>query len=86
MVLFSLLRKRQTNVYQAIVTAMMILSIHDIEGIIKDIDRADVIGPFLDPTLWMNKNKSMMEDKEVFEAALPLIRKFKEIREMIGNA
>jgi len=54
--------------------AKEMLKQHDLEQILKDINRADAVGMFTDPTLWREKHKAMDEDKEVFAAALKFIR------------
>lgn len=56
----------------AVATAQLcaqLLSQHDLPQLLRDIERADAIGPILDPTLWRDKNKAMEEDKELLEAA-----------------
>jgi NADH pyrophosphatase NudC (nudix superfamily) len=46
----------------------------DIPDLLRSIDRADAIAPLMDPTLWMKKRDAMLMDKELLEAALPLVR------------
>lgn len=57
-----------------IATAARLLLHHDLPGLIDAIERADSFGAILDPTLYRAKQKAMHEDKEIFEAALPLWR------------
>ena len=57
---------------QAITTAIMcaqLLTQHDIPQLLRNIERADAVGPILDPTLWREKQKAMDEDREVLKAA-----------------
>lgn len=49
-----------------------LLADYDIPDLIRKINRAETVGPMLDPTLWIRKNKAMDEDKEMLKAALPL--------------
>lgn len=66
----------KTELYQATVRQChgiaLALTMHDIPGMLRAIDRADTMGPILDPTLWRDKHKAMEEDKKTLEAALPL--------------
>jgi len=48
------------------------LAQHDIPQLLRDIGRADLVGPLLDPTLWLAKHQAMLEDKSLLEAALGL--------------
>ena len=57
-----------------IVASARALVNHDIPGLIAAIDTADAVGPIVDPTLYRDKHAMMAEDREVFEAALPLWR------------
>lgn len=50
----------------------------DIPGMLASIERADSVGPILDPTLWRENQEAMNEDRELLEAALPLYRFFEE--------
>lgn len=43
-----------------------------IPELLAAIERAEAMGPILDPTLWVAKNRAMQEDKELLLAALPL--------------
>ena len=57
---------------QAVMTAQLcgqLLSRFDIPQLLNSIERADSIGPLLDPTLWRNKHKAMEEDRELLKAA-----------------
>lgn len=74
--------------FVVIAAAEALSAIDDLPQLIQDIDRADAIGPLLNPTLWIGKNKAMGEDREMFEAALPLYRlglKLRERRETQGG-
>jgi hypothetical protein len=52
--------------------AAKLLTYIDIPQMLADIERADTLGPLLDPTLWMNKSEAMNQDRELLKAALPL--------------
>lgn len=64
---------------QACVMAARMLSMHDIPGMLTAIERAHALGPVVDPTLWKQKCQAMEEDKEMLEAALPLLRIAKKL-------
>ena len=51
----------------------------DVRDLLDKINRADTMGPIMDPTLWMKNHGKMDEDKEMLEAALPLWRWGKEM-------
>jgi len=57
-----------------------IISMVDIPKMLEQIDRAEAIGPLLDPTLYRANAGKMDEDKELLEAALPLWRFFAKIK------
>ena len=61
--------------------AARMLAAHDLKGLIADIDRADAVGPIVDPSLWMKKRGAMREDLEVLRAALPLAQLGRELAE-----
>ena len=52
--------------------AAELLAQHPIAELLRAIDRADAIGPILDPTLYRGKQVAMHEDKCILEAALRL--------------
>jgi hypothetical protein len=62
--------------YQSIVGQVMLIAEHlaelDLPRILREIEHAEVLGPFVDPTLWTHKHHAMSEDKELIQAALPL--------------
>lgn len=62
--------------YQDAVRACALLAglllMHDLPALLRAIERADAIGPLVDPTLWRDKGAAMLQDKELLEAALPL--------------
>lgn len=64
--------------YQSAVVAAKfcanLLAGHDINKLLDAIERADAVGPVLDPTLYRDKQKAMHEDKELLQAALKLAR------------
>lgn len=64
------------KLYQASVVGVWLLAgalaDHDIPQLIEAIDRADAIGPMVDPTLYRAKSGKMQEDRELLVAALPL--------------
>lgn len=66
----------EIETYRAAVTACVmagqLLAMHDLPKLIRDIDRADAVGPLLNPTLWIQKNQAMKQDRAVLAAALDL--------------
>lgn len=62
--------------YQAAVIACHVaarmLAQHPIDKLLEAIERADSIGPILDPSLWMKKRDAMNDDREVLRAARKL--------------
>lgn len=74
----------QIDAYQDAVRACALLAglllMHDLPGLLRAIERADAIGPLVDPTLWRDKGAAMLQDKELLEAALPLWRYAKAAR------
>jgi hypothetical protein len=67
---------------QACVLAASILAPYDVPRLLRAIDHADAVGPILNPTLWIQKQGAMGEDREVLEAALPLWRLTKKLSKM----
>lgn len=74
----------QTAVLAVHVAAKM-LAQHDLPRLLADIAKANAIGPLLDPTLWRDKNRAMLEDREALQAALPLYRLGKKLEEVRGG-
>lgn len=68
--------KAQINAYRDAVLAAYFsanrLAAHDIHKLLADIERAESIGPIVDPTFFREKMKAMEEDKAVLRAAIPL--------------
>lgn len=54
--------------------ARNVLRGHDLAALIGNLDRADALGPFVDPTLYREKRRAMQEDREVFAAAAAFLR------------
>lgn len=44
---------------------------------------ADTIGPMLDPTLWIQKQEQMQQDKEIIEAVNHLRSVFQKMRDKL---
>ncbi len=61
------------------------LTAHDLPGLLEAIDHAEVAGPLLDPTLYREKGAEMNHDKKLLEAALPLWRFVKAMKEKAGR-
>ena len=61
----------EEGMYAAVMAARLITQ-HDIPALLQAISTAETVGPFLDPTLYRDNVKAMLEDKEVLTAALPL--------------
>ena len=53
----------------------------DIPKMLENIDRANSVGPILNPTLWMQKHEAMEQDAELLRAALPLWQHAKKMAE-----
>ncbi len=53
----------------------------DLPRVIEAMNKADTIGPFLDPALWMAKRTDMRDNRNVIEAALPLWRLAQKLKE-----
>lgn len=51
-----------------------LLRAHDVPALLQAIDRASAVGHILDPTLYREQVRAMLEDREVLAAALPLWR------------
>lgn len=49
-----------------------LLAQHDLPALLAAIERAEAVGPIVDPTLYREKAKAMEEDREAMRAALPL--------------
>lgn len=79
--------------YQAAVGTCALVGVmlteHDLPGMLNAIEHAEAVGPMIDPTLYRNKHEAMGHDKDLLEAALPLWRwakKQKEIAEQKAKA
>lgn len=57
-----------------------ILAIIPIPDMINAINRAESVGPFLDPTLFMKNMDKMREDKKLLEALLPIWKLINKIK------
>lgn len=68
----------QDTVMSCAMAAKMVIGF-DIPKLLEDIEKAEIMGPMLDPTLYREKGKAMAEDKRILEAALPLWRIGKEM-------
>lgn len=55
-----------------------LLKQHNFSELLSAIDRADTLGPMLDPTLWRDKRQVMMEDRKVFEVAKRFVEAWPE--------
>jgi hypothetical protein len=66
-----------------VVMAARALETHDIEGAIERAKHALEIGPFFQPTAWIQNHEKLEQDIEVLRAALPLVKLAREIRERI---
>jgi hypothetical protein len=50
------------------------IAILPLEDWLAAIDKADALGPFIDPTMWMQGHDKMAEIRKIIAAALPLKR------------
>jgi hypothetical protein len=73
--------------YQAAVRAIALVAKlvvqHDIPKFLEAIEHADSVGPLLEPTLWREKRKAMLEDRELLRAALPLFDLGKKLEMLV---
>jgi hypothetical protein len=53
-------------------TAGYMVSCHDVPGLLNAIEKAETLGPIVDPTLYREKSGAMAEDAALLRAALPL--------------
>lgn len=60
---------------QSVWLAVAILRKTDFELLIAAIDKADTLGPLIDPTLYCEKHRLMAEDRELFVAAQNFVAK-----------
>lgn len=60
--------------------AQVAFSIQNIEGFIVRIDKADAMGPVLDPTLWRETHRRVDAMRKVAQAALKLQSAVEEFR------
>jgi hypothetical protein len=58
-----------------------ILQQWNLGDVLEAIERVDIIGPLVDPTLWAKKIKAMAEDRELLKAAFPLWKLGKQMGE-----
>lgn len=63
--------------------AAMFLERVNVPDMLARIEKADAIGGMIDPTLYRDKRKAMMEDKELLEAALPLWEYAQKVRALM---
>lgn len=64
-----------------VVTAFRALEKRDFRRLISEIDKADAIGPMLDPTLYREKMNAMRQDRRVFEAGAAFVAAMKQIEQ-----
>jgi hypothetical protein len=67
--------EQETDYKNAVVLCVLaaeMLAVLPLPDLLRAIDHADTVGPILDPTLWIKKNKAMAEDADLFKAALAL--------------
>lgn len=62
--------------------AARLLLMIDLPAALEAIAMAESVGPLFDPTLWIEKNEAMAQDKEFLEAALPLWQMAKRIEKL----
>jgi len=60
------------NDLHVLAIAACTISLIDIPGYLKAIERVENTAWFLDPTLYQEKGEAMRQDKELLQAALPL--------------
>jgi len=70
--------------YQAAITAIAmaarVIALHDLPRILEGMERAEAVGPLFNPTLYIEKEQAMREDKELVQAAMPLYRLARQLQ------
>ena len=69
------------NAIGACMAAARIITLYDLPDLLNSIATADALGPILDPTLWIQNNQKMTEDRKIIEAAMPLWKLAKMLEE-----
>lgn len=62
-------------------SVFLALSEFDLEKMIKDGESAISVGPFVDPTLWKEKQQALKEDLVVLKAAYEFVKTVKKAME-----
>lgn len=65
----------------AVVMAANLLEQFDLPKLLQEINHAETIGCFINPTLWIEKRSALREDKEMISVAIPLWNLAKKLRE-----
>lgn len=78
--------KEYRDQFELLAGAARIVSMVDVQDLLRRIERADSVGAMIDPTLYRAKHADMMKDKEFLEAVLPLWRFVKQAREVVAAA
>lgn len=65
--------ERYHSAVTACALAARLLASHDLPGLLDAIDRAETLGPIVDPTLYAQRGQAMREDAALIRAALPLV-------------
>lgn len=66
----------------AVAMAAGLLAEYDLEKHLRSVQTAMELGPILDPTLFRKKEQAAREDAELIEAALPLWRLGRRLKEL----
>jgi len=57
----------------AAAVAVCMLRLHPLSAILQSIERAEALGPMIDPTLWRAKSQAMREDAALLTAAIAFV-------------
>lgn len=79
---------REVTYRAAVLTCALagkLLAEHDLPAVLEAIERAEAAGPVLNPTLWKERHKAMLEDKEIVQAALPLRALAVRVQQSVGG-
>jgi hypothetical protein len=60
--------------------AIALIDLVPVPDILNAMERADAVGPILDPTLYRAKAAAMAQDREIMEALLPAWRLAQKIK------
>ena len=72
-------RETYQTAVRTVALAAKMISQFDLPQLLEDIARADIVGPIVDPTMWIQNGEAMRQDAAMLKAALPLHRLGKKL-------